>query len=357
MAGTDVDVANGDGLLVLRLMAAVAANESDAKSRRVRRKMAELAAAGEPHGGSRRPFGFETDRITHRPDEADVIRTLAARYLAGESFRSLAGWLEDHNVRTVYGKSWTSSTLRDVLKSPRIAGLREHNGEVYDAVWEPIISVEDHQRILARIEHNKRTNRRANRRYLLTGMLRCGKCDNRLYSAARQQSRRYVCVSGPDHGGCGRLTVVAGPLETLVADAVLYRLDTPELAAALAGHAAADEQAAALADSLAADNRQLEELAGLYADQQITAREWMAARSPIEERRRHSERRLAQVTNNDALDGLVRNGAELRDQWSTLNLQRQAAIVRAIVDRITIGPVVTRGPHFDPDRVTIHWRL
>ena len=49
-----------------RIMAAVAANESDSKRRRGRRKMQEIAEAGKPHGGGTRPFGFDDDRITHR---------------------------------------------------------------------------------------------------------------------------------------------------------------------------------------------------------------------------------------------------------------------------------------------------
>ena len=51
------DVANGDGLMVLRMLSAVAANESATKSRRVKRKMDQNAEAGLPHGGYRRPFG------------------------------------------------------------------------------------------------------------------------------------------------------------------------------------------------------------------------------------------------------------------------------------------------------------
>lgn len=61
VAGAQVDVASGDGLLVLRVLGAVAANEPASKSRRVRRKLDEVAAAGRPHAGSRRPFGFEDD--------------------------------------------------------------------------------------------------------------------------------------------------------------------------------------------------------------------------------------------------------------------------------------------------------
>ena len=101
-----------------------------------------------------------------------------------------------------------------------------------------------------------------------------------------------MCLSGPDHGGCGRLTVVAEPVEDLITDAVLYRLDTPELADALSGRAQADEATAELADQIAADRAQLDELAELYAAKAIPAREWLAARNPIEERISDAERRL-----------------------------------------------------------------
>ena len=66
----DMDLGTGDGLLIGRIMAAVAANESAAKSRRVSRKMDQIAAEGRPRGGSRRPFGYEDDRVTGRQEES-----------------------------------------------------------------------------------------------------------------------------------------------------------------------------------------------------------------------------------------------------------------------------------------------
>ena len=52
------------------------------------------------------------------------------RCLAGESVRSLAMWLDESGVRTVNGKPWRTTTVRAVLRSGRIAGLREHRGEI-----------------------------------------------------------------------------------------------------------------------------------------------------------------------------------------------------------------------------------
>jgi site-specific DNA recombinase len=119
VAGGDLDVGNGDGLMVLRMLLAVAANESSTKSRRVKRKMLQNAEAGLPHGGYQRPFGYDHDKVTVRPDEAQVVRTVAERFLAGESLRSLAVWLDEQGVATVSGKPWRTPTLRSMLASGR----------------------------------------------------------------------------------------------------------------------------------------------------------------------------------------------------------------------------------------------
>ena len=67
--------------------------QSASKSRLVCRKMDEYAAAVLPHSGSQRPFGFQPDKIIHDPVEADVVRTMVARMLAGASARSITTWL------------------------------------------------------------------------------------------------------------------------------------------------------------------------------------------------------------------------------------------------------------------------
>lgn len=355
-AGGDLDPGNGDGLLVIRMLAAVAANESATKSRRLVRKHAEIAARGMPNGGSNRPFGYEDDRITVRESEAVILRDLIDRLLAGESLRSLATWLNDEGIPTVTGTDWKTPTLRNLFASARIAGLRSLRGDVVtEAVWDPIITPEKRDRVLALYESRKTSGRRAPRSYLLTGLLRCGKCDGRLYSSARQNRRRYVCMSGPDHGGCGGITVTAPPLEELLTDAVLYRLDSTGLADTLAGRAEADERTAAMAEELAQDRAQMEELARIYGEKLITAQEWTAARGPIETRIRSTERQLASATRTDALNGLVGNGEQLRNQWASLNLSRQHAIIGAVLDHAVIAPGTPYARTLDPDRVQPVW--
>ena len=353
----DSDIMTGDGLMVVRMLAAVAANESANKSRRVLRKMDQLAEQGMPHGG-RRVYGYDQDKVTVREDEAAIIATLVSRFLAGESLRSLASWLDAQEVRTVAGGPWRTTTLRHMLRSGRIAGLREHRGQVVGpAVWEPIISESDRKRVIARMDAKAVSGRRVPRRYVLSGLLQCGRCGNRLYSSARVTSRRYVCSSGPDHGGCGHLTVVAEPVEQLIADAVLMRLSSPDLAHALAGRASADEQTAALAEQIATDRDQLQELATMYGTKAITAREWMSARNPIEQRLKDAEGRLSRATSTTALDGLIGLDGALGAQWADLNLDRQHAVIATLLEHAVITPGTPGARSLDPARVQPHWRF
>ncbi|WP_111720939.1 recombinase family protein [Homoserinimonas sp. OAct 916] len=146
---TDINLGNDDGLFMARILAAVAAKESARKSERLKRKARQNAEAGKPGGGANRPFGYEADKITVNVAEAEVIRQLLARTLAGESARSLAAWMDSQEIATTSGGQWRSGTIRQMLMSPRIAGLRSHHGEVVGpALWDPIITLEQRQQVL-----------------------------------------------------------------------------------------------------------------------------------------------------------------------------------------------------------------
>lgn len=358
----DIDLGNDDGLFMARIFAAFAAKESGRKSARQKRKNEQKAAQGLPHG-PHRAFGYDDDKVTIRPQEAAIVRELVARVIAGETVHALTVWLNQTEVSTARGGPWSTTTVRGILSSPRIAGLRAYHGEVIgDAAWEPIITVAQRDQVLAALSARSLSRRRAVRTYLLSGLLRCGRCSNRLFSQVRhsrtdQRVRRYVCSSGPDHGGCGKLTVVAEPVERLLCDAVLARLDSPALADTLAGKNHADATVTALSDALATDQARLDELATLYAQGAVSAREWITARDPITTRIRDTERQLAHATGSTALTGLVGHGAALRTQWADLTLDRQHAIIKAVLDHAVIGPGTPGTRSLDINRVQPVWRV
>ena len=153
------------------------------------------------------------------------------------------------------------------------------------------------------------------------------------------------------------MTVVAAPVEDLIARGVLYRLDTPELAASLASRAEKVEALAGVADELVADRTQLEELSAAYGNRDVTMREWLEAKKPIDARIERAERQISRATNSDVLHGLVGHGAELAQSWDTLNLNRQAGIVAAVLDHAVIAAGMSGARSLDPQRVQPVWKL
>lgn len=244
-----------------------------------------------------------------------------------------------------------------------MAGLREHHGQVIgEAAWPAIISPMQRDQVLARMTARALTKTRAPRTYLLSGLLRCGRCGNRLYSQARHVNpenrvRRYVCLSGPDQGGCGRLTVVAQPVEDLLTDAVLTRLDSPALADALVGKSSVDANVAELSVQLDADTARLDELAALYADGAVTAREWIAARDPITARIAQTRKAIAAATDTADVNELAGTGHLLREQWDSLDIDRQQAVIKSVLGHAVIAPGTPGARSLDINRVHPHWRI
>jgi len=353
----DTDLGSNDGRFTARILGAVARKESDDKSRRIRRKHLELAQAGQLSGGGSRPYGYEADRLTVRESEAVVVRECARRFLAGESIRSLCAELNARAVSTVSGGGWKTQTLRRLLHSARISGRREHHGEVLtDAAWPAIITPTDSAQIRARLDDPGRRTNKSARRYLLVRLLRCGECRSTLVSRPRGDGqRRYVCATGPNFGGCGHTVVAADPLEEFVVEAVLYRLDSPELAAGLAGGSEGPD-AERFQSEVEQARAQLDELAETYGKRVISVSEWLAARRPIEQRLAAATKQLAKLSRSTVLDDYLGDAKGLRERWAGLDLTRQHAIVAAVLDHLVVGPARRGYNRFDPDRLRPVWR-
>ncbi len=356
----DIDLSTHDGRFLARILGAVSRKESDDKSRRISRKHLEMAQAGKATGGGTRPFGYRDDRLTVEPTEAAAIREAAARIRAGDSLRGLASDWNARGLRTVTGRDWSAQVLRRMLTSARVSGQRSLHGEIVAvAEWEPILTPEDTAQLRAILDNPDRLTRRTVRRYLLSGgLLKCGLCGSTLVARPRAGGdRRYVCAKGPSLPGCGRIAIMADQLEQLVTEAVLYRLDTPELAAALSGAQAQDAETDAAQSGLEADKAQLTELATAYGEQQITFAEYLAARKPIEARIEAGQRKVGRLTRTTAIAEHVGNSAALRTTWASLTLNRQRSIVAALLERLVIGSAVPGRTTFDDRRVTPVWRF
>ena len=358
----DVDLTTPHGRMIARLGGVMARGESEKSADRLRRKHLELATKGKVSGGGTRPYGYTTDRLHAVPEEAAVIREAARRVLGGESLRSVAGDLNDRGLTTSAGRPWNGGSLGRVLRSARISGRREHHGEIVaDAEWPGIISPKDSDRLraLGARGAGPGPTGRSPRTYLLTGgLVRCGRCGTPMVSKRRTDgTRRYVCASGPGLGGCGRMAVNAEPVESFIAQSVLFRLDTPELAAALTEVRHADTETDHLAAALAEDQAMLAQVTKDYTDKAISHDAWITAQRLVQARVDATKRRLSRISPTGRIDEYAGRSEALGEAWADLPLSRQQAIVRAVVDHVVVNPATQGRNRFDSERLGLIWRL
>jgi site-specific DNA recombinase len=344
----DYDLATPTGRMVARIVGATARQESEHKSERNRRKARELAEAGKLTGGGTRPFGYNDDRVTIRDDEADLIREATSRLLGGDGLRVVARDWHDRGVLTPADKPWKLSPLRRLLKSARISGRKEHHGVVQDkpAVWPGIITPAQSDRLRAILSVTR--DRRSPRKYLLTGLAVCGRCGTKLVARPRQdRTPCYVCPGVPEPG-CGRIRVLAGPLEDLIANAVIAALDTPQLARAIAG------SRSSAAGELEALREQEDELARMWARREITKDAWRAATDELAKQLEELRGELEDEARHRVTADLV--GAGLRERWADLGFDQQRLILETVIATVTVGPGRQGYNRFDPERVDVVWR-
>jgi len=352
----EVDIGTHTGRFTARMLGILARYESDHKSERILSKHDELAQAGKVSGGGSRPYGYEQDRKTVRPAEAAIVRELAERCLAGESLRSIAGDLNRRGVSAAGGGQWSPQSLRRMLASARIAGLREHHGQVVaEAEWPGIITPTQHRQIRALLADPARRTRGAVRRYLLAGLLVCSHCGEKLVARPRAGGqRRYHCARGPGFSGCGKTTIKADEVEAFVVEAVLHRIDDPSVRAAQARRPG-DPEARRWQEQLEADRKQLDELAAEYGRGEVSMREWRAAKAPIQQRITEAQKQLQKTARANTLEPFLGRGEELRAQWNALDLSQQHAIVAQVVDHVVVGPGRPGYNRFDPSRLRAVW--
>ena len=222
-----IDTSSSYGRFFAHLVAALAEMESENTSERKKAKNAYDAERGRYFKGGHRAFGRNLDGSLV-PEEAAAISEVARRYLDGESFGSLARWLNTEGLGTTAGGEWTGTTLSRTLRQPHLRGIRTHNEDHYAGDFEPILDEWTATEITDNLRR-KVPSARNGFVHLLSGLAHCGVCGNRLgYGSVRNPdgSRfpKYACRSGETASHCGKIDVSMRSADAEVAKRVIAKL-------------------------------------------------------------------------------------------------------------------------------------
>lgn len=185
--------------------------------------------SGRPHTGKPKwGYLYAREQKLHVPDPetGPVLADLYRRYVAGESVYALVRWLNAHGWRTLEGGVWADRTLRRVLDSGFAAGLfmaggnpkKKVKARLHQGVHEPLIDGALWQAYLDARETRRARPARAERsQYLLSGLVRCARCERPMVAGQFGEARapKYRCKTGKEQGpeGCRGGYVMAAFLE------------------------------------------------------------------------------------------------------------------------------------------------
>jgi len=359
-AGT-LDLTTPAGRAVARTVAAWSQYEGEQKATRQVAANVQRAANGVHQG--RVGYGYRREGVALRlhPTEAATIRMAVQRVLDGESLRAICRALDDQQTPTPgRGDRWNSTTLKQLLLRPSLAGLTVHRGQVVGRTPEDsprVIDEDTHERIRAVLTDPARRTGAHGRapKYLLGGIARCGRCGGVMGRAVGRMQRQangnfkrqppsYVCKE------CYRVRRKQSDVDALVEGVVVGRLQMPDASQLFAQGDPAVLQAAR--GSIEAVDARLANAADMFAMGDIDA----AQLTRITERLR-TDRAQAAAAIDAALPAAV--PAELvsgaaADAWAALSIDSRRAILTTLVT-ITILPSGS-GKSFDPDSVRVTWK-
>jgi site-specific DNA recombinase len=348
----ELDLSTPTGRMLARMLGAAARHEAEHKAERHRRAGLQKARAGKPHvTGNRRGYGYQPDSTTIIDAEAQIVREAAARALAGESMRSIAADLNDRAVPTVTGARWSGDALRQILCSGRISGRREYHGDIAcDQSWPAIITPGQSDQLRILLARRAGTPRAKARRYLLSGILTCGKCGRGLYARPHHGgSHRYVCIKEPGKPGCGTIFITAAKADDEIRDRILTALDSPQFLAALITAAGGSHVADDTAARLRAIETRRDELAATWAAGDISRKEWLTARDHLNHAADQLTSRLARTTHGRALAQFATMSGTVWDRWDQMTTGARRALIQSVTAAIPVHPATTRG--WNPDRI------
>jgi hypothetical protein len=259
--------------------------------------------------------------------------------------------LRDGGVCTTRGHGWQRTALRRYLLSPTVIGASSYRGQlVKPDAWDPIVSPAEQEALRGLFARHHARGRSP--RFLLTGLLYCGRCGGRLHGWTRPNGRQsYRCPANNElYRGCG-MTRTGAPIEAEVGRLVVARLEASEFPAEPDD---GESTAQALARAITTDEAWLERLAAdYYGARSIEAHEYQAARKAIVERLEANRRALASAQRRA---GKIGDWHEIARHWDSFTVPGRRAVLDVLVERITLHHG-GKGRPFSPDQLDVAFRL
>jgi hypothetical protein len=203
----------------------------------------------------------------------------------------------------------------------------------------------------------------------------CGKCGVSLNGTTKRDKpnspvrRIYACrTEGTTQRrrGCGGVSVNADALDHWITEAVLYRLDSPDLGKLLATEGEIDPKLQGLMEARTAQKQRLDGLVQDYATGLLTRDQLAVAKTAGERELKRLESEIDELNRQRFGMSLLAVGQSLRSAWEQNEENEwRRSILELMFTRIDIQPsdkrpyyfIDGKRTRFDPSRVEATWRV
>ena len=356
VSGSD-DLSTADGRMTAQIKGSVDQAEAERMGERIRRAHLQRAQDGTTnHGG--RPFGWQPDKVTLHPAESEMIREAAADMLNGLGLRAIVRRWNGAGVTTARGHEWDHRALRQLLRAPRLAGWRVHRGKIAtDAegrpvrgVWEPVMDQDTFDRLQVALSGRvgRSPGRRGARRYLLSGVARCGTCGARMYGSKTPTGHAYVCQTNGGAAGSHTVSISGAPTDDLVCRVIVARLTGETLQTTGSERAVAFDHAERLGEI----PDKIAELMGEYNSGRLSGAVVFPQVAKLEAEQAELIAERDQYIAATAAPDVRQADPET---FPDLETDRQRLIVEELLEAVVVAPS-RKGAPWSPDRITFVWR-
>ena len=236
------DTTKSIGRLVLNILMTFAQFEREMISERTRDKLAAARKRGK-WTGSTPVYGYSVvdKKLVPEPVEAERVREMFEMYLRLGGVKRLTeevaslGW--KRRVRQKFARdTWFTSAVHRLLRNRIYTGKLEYQGEVFEGEHDAIVSDELFDAVQESLDERRAEPPQAihNAVYMLTGVLRCGRCDSVMTSSSGKSRggkryRYYNCVGRQRRGKdkCDHPLVRADEIEKVVAEQLWKHCTAP----------------------------------------------------------------------------------------------------------------------------------
>ena len=305
---------------------------------RTRGGMQKRVEKGYWPGGGRTPFGYDYDPaqgILVPNEQAEMVRFIYDRYLAGDSMQAIADRLDLKYEKLVY----------NIITRKSNAGRIVYKGEEYQGLHQPIVPLETYERAMELLAQRSAAKLVTRTSHLLTGLCRCGTCGAKmrymkwgkagykLVCYSQQRSKQYL-VRDPD---CDGPAPFAQDVEEGVV-AALFAVSREKLEH-VRRSVESGSVTAMLQEQLQKAQAKLRRLYGLYGDggDDCLLDAISDARADVDRLGAALERERGKGASTRSAMSACEKLEGVQDAWPYMSVQERRVILASVVESVTIS--------------------